>query len=303
MKIWRTALWVIIAIILLLTIVLIATSKKTSADTTNIDPIFHFSWNKVFGWADFYTNQSVNVSSQKLTGYANSSVGDISLDCSTPGQGLPSVCGTSNYGVKNNGGGFLSGYGWNKTVGWISFNCDNEPNVCGQTNNYKVNINPAAGNGDFSGWAWNKIVGWISFNCNQNGGNCDQNGSNYKVKTFWSAQAATGNLESSIFDTTQTSGAILNGIIWQGDTNGGHVRFQIAVSDDQSGPWNYYGPGQYPNTYFEGANFPGQTIKIEGGDRAWVNNKQYLRYKVFLESDISQTKSPIINDIILNWSR
>lgn len=301
MKAWKIIFWIIIAVIITMTALLAFFPPKTKADlNTNINPDTsqHFSWNNIIGWFNFYDTNTVNVTNTELTGYASSSVGDVSLDCATTRNG--NVCGASAYGVKNDGNGLLYGYGWNKNVGWISFNC-NQPdygiNVC-VNSDYLIRINVATG--DFNGFGWNNIVGWVSFNCAPDG-NCLT--SNYKVNTLWRSQADAGFLESSIFDTQIQPGAILNSIIWQGDQpSGTHVRFQIAVSDNESGPWNYYGQNQNPNDYFEGSG-QNQSILISGADRAWVNNKRYLRYKVFLESNTDHTASPIIRDIILNWSK
>ena len=55
----------------------------------------HWAWNDAIGWIDFYNSNNVGVSSTGLSGYASSSIGDISLDCATSRAG--NVC--------NNGGG------------------------------------------------------------------------------------------------------------------------------------------------------------------------------------------------------
>lgn len=300
-----------------MTIVLGFTSKKAKANTNISDVLSeHFSWNNVIGWFDFYITNSINVDGNKLTGYAASSVGDVSLDCATTRQG--NVCGGEhniNYGVCNGryathqingscaggdpGSGKLSGWGWNQTVGWISFNCLNN-NSCAVNGGYDYEVSIAA-NGDFHGYGWNPVIGWVNFNC-ADPGTCAPGGHDYKVNTTWRTTPATGFLESSIFDTEIQLGAILNSITWQGNANGGGVKFQIAVSNDQNGPWNYYGPGPNSNNYFEGSG-DNQSIKIEGNDRIWVNNQRYLRYKVFLETDSNRTASPTVDNIILNWSR
>lgn len=46
-------------------------------------------------------------------------------------------------------------------VGWISFNCLNEPGTCGIAENYGVNINPTTF--DVTGYAWSNNYGWIKF--------------------------------------------------------------------------------------------------------------------------------------------
>ena len=55
--------------------------------------------------------------------------------------------------------GNVSGYAWSPNIGWLSFNCDNNP-PCAQ--NYGVSINPSTGL--FSGYAWSPNIGWVSFN-------------------------------------------------------------------------------------------------------------------------------------------
>lgn len=46
-------------------------------------------------------------------------------------------------------------------VGWISFNCLNDPSSCGIAENYGVNINPTTL--DVTGYAWSNNYGWIKF--------------------------------------------------------------------------------------------------------------------------------------------
>lgn len=264
---------------------------------TNIDSTDRWAWNDISKWWDLYITNTVEVKNTKITGYASSSLGDFSFDCATSPIG--NICGISDYKVTNNGDGDLAGCAWNDNVGWTSFWCGDYDcqggNICALSN-YRVTIDA---NGEFHGYAWNDAIGWISFNCNEPA-LCGS--SNYKVKTAWRRGAITGNLESAIFDA-QTQG-ILNSILWQGSQPAGTcVKFQIAVATSSSGPWNYYGPGMTPNTYFGGScPGPNQTIKISGTDRAWVNNQRYLRYKVILESNVSGTQTPTVEDIILNWS-
>ncbi len=305
MKIWKIIFWALIFLIIALGFFLSIALKKAGA-ATNIsnNQLEHFAWNDVIGWFDFFSSVTVNVTDSKLTGYVTSDVGDVSLDCTTTRNG--NVCTTSNYFVSNSGG-TLSGYAWNDTIGWVSFcgnatvasTWDGSKWICPANPTYNVIID--GGSGDFYNYAWNDVVGWISFNCT-NPGVCGA--STYKVKTIWGASNTTGYLTSSVFDTQQTPGAILNSIIWEGQRpNGTCVKFQIAVSDNSNGPWIFYGPGQDSNNYF-GADCPiPGIIKITGADRIWVNNKRYLRYKVILESDQPPTQTPIVENIILNWSR
>ncbi len=279
-----------------------------------------YAWEDVDGWWDFYSTNSVMVWGTFVEGYASSSVGDISLDCAT--SPLGNICSTSNYGICNGPGphntdgscpngdasGILSGYAWNDTIGWISFNCDGSThggtNQCALSN-YKVDIDS---DGNFTGYAWNDIVGWVNFNCS-NSSSCAT--SNFKVNTAWRATSSVGYLESSIFDTQTTAGALLNSIIWQGTASGETcVDFQIAASNATSGPWNYIGPSGDSLTYYGASCLAaprGGVGCAEQNIPACVNRSdfvgyRYLRYKVRLTSNLIQTETPNVNDVILNWS-
>ncbi len=289
------------------------------------------AWNDISGWWDFHNTHSVQVHGTYLEGYASSSVGDISLDCATTRhEPNRNICTThANYGICNGPGphftdgtcpngdatGILTGYGWSDAIGWISFNCDQTShggtNNCASSN-YRVEID--GNTGDFSGYAWNDVVGWIRFN----------DPGNYKVKTAWRATSTLGFLESSVFDTQAQNGVVLNSIIWHGTQPGGDasVDFQIAVSncpngaenppDCTAGTWEFIGPDSTNETYYglysEGCSIFGQASPAAGPgvpiciDPNQTLNFRYLRYKVRLKSNLTQTESPVIQDIILNWS-
>ena len=255
---------------------------------TNIDSTYRYAWNDVIGWIDFYSTNNVNATSTQLSGYATSSVGYIALDCATSPNG--DICATSNFRVSNDGSGNLTGWAWNDAIGWISF----DSSTAGSSYVYQVTISPSTG--DFSGWAWNDIVGWISFNCLQPN-ICGT--SDYKVKTVWRNVATSGNLTSSIFDTGASSGVAINTIMWQGNQpSGTSVKFQIASSNSSSGPWSYFGPDGSDTTHYTptDVNIPVQI------NLAHHSNKRYFRYKIFLESNASQTASPRVDDVIINYS-
>jgi hypothetical protein len=257
-------------------------------DLSAIPPQYNqWAWNDTIGWIDFYSTGNVNVASAQLTGYATSSVGYIALDCATSPNG--DICATSNFKVSNDGSGYLSGWAWNDGIGWISF----DSATAGSSYTYQVTISPSSG--DFSGWAWNDIVGWISFNCYDTN-SCAT--SDYKVKTAWRTVSTSGNLTSSIFDTGATNGVAINTIMWQGNKpSGTSVKFQIASSNSTS-TWSYLGPDGSATTFYTPTadNMPVQI------NLAHHNNKRYFRYKVFLESNASQTLSPRVDDVIINWS-
>mgnify|MGYP001605979959 CR=1 FL=1 len=283
----------------------IAPQKALAA--TNIDFTYRYAWNDVIGWIDFYFDD-VNVSSQKLSGYASSAVGYIAFDCVTS-PSPPANCDVNfpNWKVSNDGSGYLSGWAWNDAIGWISF----DSATAGSSYFYQVTI---GSDGVFTGWAWNDIVGWISFNCNNSGiGNtCPPFGSSdYKVKTSWGISAITGELTSAIFDTQILKGAAPNAILWQGTLNGGQVKFQIGSSNCTNGATNpptcttdagwlnkFIGPDGTGLTYYEPIG-PNEPVSI---NLAHHNNKRYIRYKAVLVSNSTQTASPKVDDIIINWS-
>lgn len=289
----------VVAIFFVLVFVGLFLTTRTTLAATNITSTapYHWAWNDSVGWIDFYNTNSITVASNATTtGYASSTVRAISLDCA-----WFSVCGTANYGVYNPGNGNLAGWAWNDVYGWISF-CGGQGTInCPGAVPYEVLID--TNTGDFTGWAWNDIIGWISFNCADLGSNFCQTQSNYKVNTDWKSTASSGYLDSSTYDTGATGGAELNSIIWQGDNNSGAtpVKFQIAASNSSSGPWNFIGYDGTSNTYYPQAGLgnPGNSISL---DYVLHNNQRYFRYRVFLYSDTGRTKSPRVDDVIVNWS-
>ncbi len=293
--------------LLLLTILIIQIcllfETKQAAAATNIssEEGEHWAWNDIIGWIDFYSTGNVEVTDYKIKGYASSSVGYIALDCETSPNG--NICSSSNFKVENNCNGELSGFAWNEVIGWISFNC-RDLNVCTQSN-YRVTIDAA---GNFQGWAWNDIIGWISFNSNNPGA---EGPIDYKVKTSWSTSGKTGYLVSLVYDTGIESGAGFNSLMWKGyKPSGTKVKFQFASSNCpngatnppqcDTGEWKFLGPGGtgLETDVYEpiGPNFP---IKI---NRSYHNNHRYFRYKVILESDPCKETTPLVEEIIINWS-
>ncbi len=293
-------------------------ATEVTKSVTNIDSANRYAWSDISGWWDFYHYQNVEVDGATLVGYASSSIEEISLDCATSPSG--NICsGENDYQVTNLGAqGNLSGCAWNDQIGWISFwcgdgNCDgNGPpedasSTCG-ISPYQVTIDA---NGIFNGYAWNDIEGWISFNCADDPNPPDCGQSDYKVETSWRRGKLTASLESSIFDTQVVGGVTLNSIIWQGSNPAGTcVKFQIAVSNSSSGPWNFWGKdaacdGEGDTDQFFGS-CPTETdtaIEIKGCNRDWIKDNRYLRYKVILESDFEQSLTPRVDNVILNWSR
>lgn len=257
--------------------------------STNISATNRWAWNNVIGWIDFHATGNVSVSSAQLSGFASSSVGFIGLDCATTPSG--NICGGAggNWRVSNNGNGSLTGWAWNDAIGWISF----DSVTAGSSHPYQVLVSGTTG--QFSGWAWNNIIGWISFNCS-NTGTCGT--SNYFVETTWRAQAMSGTLTSSVFDTMRASGATLNSIIWQGSRpSGTDVQFHIASSNSSTGPWTFVGPDCTSASHYSPAG-PDTPVPIL---RCHINMR-YFRYRAFLQTNSANTATPTINDVIINWS-
>jgi len=105
---------------------------------------------------------------------------------------------------------------------------------------------------------------------------------------------SSGVLESSSFDAGSPSN--FQKILWTpiGQPVGAgtpNVRFQIATNND-GGTWNYFGPDGTVGTYYTTSN---QNIN------AINNSKQYLRYKLFLDTAATST-APNISDISFTFT-
>lgn len=260
---------------------------------TNVDSVFRYVWNDGPGWFDFFSANSVIVSSSTLQGWADSSIGPLALNCdSTPSGNICSA--SSTWSVANDGSGNLSGWGWNDTIGWVSFWCGNATSSDCVSSNYRVRI---MANRDFSNYAWNDAVGWVSFNC------IDPNvcgTSNYKLKSAWGYASATGTLVSSIFDSASADGVAPNNFVWLGSQPAGtSVTFQIASATSSSpGSWNYVGPDGSANSSYNTTG-PDLPVKITVANHL---NHRYFRYKINLLTDAGQTGSPRVDDIAMNLS-
>ena len=273
----------------------------------------HWAWNDAIGWINFYMGGTSNivVSASQLTYSASSSLGLISLDCGTaPGWN----CGTSNYKVTNDGVGKSWRMGMERRdrldkllLGRRDGELDATQRTMSACTGYGglycgVQI---LSDGSFHGFAWNDTIGWISFNClDQSGGvNFCNNVSNYDVMSSWAPTAAVGTLDSATFDTSST-GAELNSVIWQGSLNGllsTAVGFQFAASTSTSGPWKFTGPAGTTSTsdiyYGAGPNTP---IPIYNYP-AYVGNR-YFRYRIILQTNTTQSVSPEVTGVSVDWS-
>ncbi|PIR06882.1 MAG: hypothetical protein COV55_02135 [Candidatus Komeilibacteria bacterium CG11_big_fil_rev_8_21_14_0_20_36_20] len=106
--------------------------------------------------------------------------------------------------------------------------------------------------------------------------------------------ASSGILESSTFDTGHETIAY-NWISWTGsEPLNTDIRFQIATSDNQAGPWNFIGPDGSSSTYYTIAakEFINYTSHL---------NKRYLRYKLFLSSS-ADIQVPILEEVTISYS-
>ncbi|MFZ4631688.1 MAG: beta strand repeat-containing protein [Patescibacteria group bacterium] len=120
---------------------------------------------------------------------------------------------------------------------------------------------------------------------------------------------AYGELTSIIFDTTGVAdGPAYNSIMWRGNYGGpalnqGIILFQIASSDNPSGPWNYFGTvctGDADDWYSNDPDFP-TSIGCYNNH----NNKRYFRYKIRIcSSDCSNggEYTPQVNEVMISWS-
>jgi hypothetical protein len=106
---------------------------------------------------------------------------------------------------------------------------------------------------------------------------------------------ASGELESSIFDTQAEDGVAVNSMLWQGaKPSGTLVRFRLAYANSDSGPWNYVGDDGTGTSYFVPTG-PDTPLTIGN-----IHNYRYVRYKVYLDPDSGN--SPQIDGIYINVS-
>jgi hypothetical protein len=127
---------------------------------------------------------------------------------------------------------------------------------------------------------------------------CSSSGIDFDVATTWTTQPASGTLDSQTFDTGVASGAQLNSITWKGNLpSGASVGFQIAVSGDSDGPWNFIGPDGTSGTVYAG--IAGTPIPLDNYSSL---SGRYFRYRVILTTNATGSASPTVNDVIINWS-
>jgi len=138
-------------------------------------------------------------------------------------------------------------------------------------------------------------------------------GTQYPTKICASGAATvalpvSGTLTSSVFDTTANSTSVgYNSIMWKGTLGTGKVSFQLGASSSATGPWNYYGGTTCGALDWFNTTGPNTPIELKGATcLANWNNKRYFRYKVKICSNndcaTPGAVSPVINDVIVNWS-
>lgn len=116
----------------------------------------------------------------------------------------------------------------------------------------------------------------------------------FSTKEATCGYAENGYLESSTFDTGSNE-VVYNWISWTGteptDTN---IKFQLATSNNITGPWNYVGPDGTAATYYT-------TAAAEFINRDHHLNQRYLRYKLYLDSQ-SSLHAPSLEDVTISYS-
>ena len=165
-----------IAIAALMCLLCFGPSRAENVDPDNDGS--HFAWSENLGWLNARPGgpggPGIQVADAGLTGWIwSENAGWISLSCANSAS-----CGTSSYGVANNGCGTLSGYAWSENAGWINF----APATCGADPTCGVKIDPASGT--FAGRAWSENTGWITFSATSPVA--------YKIVTSWRPVAMTG---------------------------------------------------------------------------------------------------------------
>ena len=106
--------------------------------------------------------------------------------------------------------------------------------------------------------------------------------------------ASSGTLESSTFDTDSAQ-VTYNWLSFTGsqpiDTD---IRFQIATSNNSTGPWSFVGPNGTSGTYYSVAaqEFINYSAHLD---------QRYMRYKLFLNTN-SSWEVPILEEVTISYS-
>jgi hypothetical protein len=236
--------------------------------------------------------------------------------------------GSLNYPSCSSATGTIAGsidpvnyWAWNDTLGWLNFStaavattslnhwatvqstgdyialdCATLPpggtNNCAADGNFTVSDN----SNNLAGFAWNDTYGWISFCGNSSGGASTWNGTNWVCPSSPTYEVTVN------ASTGQFSGWAWNDILgWisfncSNTTSCGSSNYYVQV-DVGSSSWSFIGPDGTSNTYYTAAG-PNTPVPLVGVN---YNNDRYYRYKLFLSKSAGAT-SPIINNIVVNWS-
>jgi len=149
------------------------TAALGSLSAENVDPDAdgsRYAWGENVGWINAEPGgdggPGAEVANFALSGWLwGENVGWISLSCHNT-----SSCGTTDYGVTNDGHGALGGFAWSENAGWLAFAHAAE----------SARIDP--GTGTFAGWVWSENLGWISLSCT-NTVTCDT--TEFGIETAW----------------------------------------------------------------------------------------------------------------------
>jgi len=109
-------------------------------------------------------------------------------------------------------------------------------------------------------------------------------------------QDQQGELISSSFNLGNIAGGGFNKITWQGTTPPGTaIKFKLAANGDNT-TWIFLGPS--------GAEALNDNYTYSAGENIWqgfgIGQNYYLRYKVILESN--GTNTPSLDWVRINWA-
>ncbi len=130
--------------------------------------------------------------------------------------------------------------------------------------------------------------------------------SQYATADISSGLTPTGDLISAVFDTTGVAdGPAYNSIMWKGTAGTGKIRFQLATSPNDTGPWTYRGGASCDNTTWYDAPTSDSPVEITCAND-YHNNDRYFKYKIQVCSNTdcstSGVTSPVVTDVVVNWS-
>jgi hypothetical protein len=114
------------------------------------------------------------------------------------------------------------------------------------------------------------------------------------TEDFDCGYSSAGILESSTFDTGFDQLAY-NWMAWSGSQpQNTSIRFQLATSNNLTGPWSFVGPDGTANTYY--TNSASELINYN-----YHLNQRYFRYKLFLATQ-AQLQVPLLEELVISYS-